>query len=315
MLTRKQQFELITSISGRGEIPLKFAYLNDGAKYWDALSKKRANSEKEIHNMEQLLLQKRVTDFLSSFDSKKLNIIDLGCGNGTAVVPIIETAKKQGFEIKYVPLDISSEMLEIAENTIRKKFPGTEIIKKEIDFEAGNFSDFTYELSKNGYSNFFIFFGNTIGNFSDPGRVLSNFRDSMGPDDYLLIGTELENLSKTNLIIERYRGEKEVYDFVMNLPKKIGILEKEINYSVTWNEKKQQIEIKITLKKDVELKIGQEKLKLGNYEQILIARSKKYNENSITSLASESGFRNEMLTTNKERSYVLALIQPTRYGI
>ena len=44
MLTRKQEFELITAIKGRGEIPLKFAYLGDGAKNWDAIAKHRSSA-------------------------------------------------------------------------------------------------------------------------------------------------------------------------------------------------------------------------------------------------------------------------------
>ncbi len=48
MFTKKQQYELITSIKGRGEIPLKFAYLGDGAKNWDAIAKKRSDKTKGI---------------------------------------------------------------------------------------------------------------------------------------------------------------------------------------------------------------------------------------------------------------------------
>jgi len=313
MLTKKQEFELITSISGRGEIPLKFAYIGTGAKNWDAYS--RMVAKKGIHQMEQELLDKRLIDFLRSFSGKKLNIMDLGCGNGTSVLPIIEVAQKQGFEVRYSPIDISQELLNLAEKTVHERFPKIEIIKKEADFEAGNLSDFTYSLTKGGYSNLFIFFGNTIGNFSDPNRVLSNFRDSMGLDDYMLIGTELENLSKTNLILENYRGNPLVAALLMNVPKEIGITEKDCDYEITWNDKEQQVEIRITMKNDTTLKTGTETITMHKYEQILLARSKKYTENTITSLLSGAGFRNELLTTDKERSYVLTLVQPTRYNI
>jgi len=313
MFTKKQEFELITSISGRGEIPMKFAYLGQGANNWDNYSK--TISKKGIHQMEQALLQKRLVDFLRSFNEKKLNIIDLGCGNGTPILPIIKAAQEQGFSVRYAPIDISNELLEIAEKTIKANFPRIEIAKKEADFEAGNFSDFTYSLTKDGYANLFIFFGNTIGNFSDPNRVLSNFRDSMGLEDYLLIGTELENLSKTNLILEGYRSNPLVEIMLTQIPKELGMDKEDYDFIISWNEREQQVDMKISLKKEVKIKIGSEKITMHKYEQILLARSKKHTENTITNLLSGAGFRNELLTTDKERSYVLTLVQPTRYSV
>jgi hypothetical protein len=45
LLTRKQEFELITAIKGRGEIPLKFQYLGEGSKNWDKIAKSRLKME------------------------------------------------------------------------------------------------------------------------------------------------------------------------------------------------------------------------------------------------------------------------------
>lgn len=311
--SQKQEIELLISLSSSGEIPFKLAYLGDGAYFWDKISSQRANYEDGIHHMEQELLQKRLSSFLQSFPKKKINLVDLGCGNGTPCLPILREATQLGFDIEYIAMDISEEMLKIAEENIRKEFKKLKIIKKVFDFEGGNFSEITYKLSQNGNPNFFIFLGNTLGNFSDPGRILSNFRDSMGTNDFLLIGTELENLAKVNLIAERYKNEKSVKDFLTNIPKKLGINEKDSDYTVVWNERKQQIEIKLDLKNNILININNEKVFLKKYEQILLARSIKYNEQSITKLIAESGFRNELLTTDRDRSYILTLVQPSRY--
>jgi uncharacterized SAM-dependent methyltransferase len=313
-MAEKQKIELITSIESSGEIPFKLAYLGDGAQLWDLLSKLRANNKKGIHHMEQELLQKRLSAFLDSFKTKKINIVDLGCGNGTPILPILKKISEDNkLKIRYVAMDISQELINLAEKEVKKRHPTIEIIKKIVDFEAGNFADFIYDLNKNEYSSFFIFFGNTLGNFSNPGRILSNFRDSMGINDYLLIGTELENLSKVNLIVERYKNEEPVKKFVTNIPKNIGLNDLNSNYLVSWNERKQQVEIKLNLTKNVDLKIENEKILLEKYEQILLVRSAKYNEQTITKLLSESGFRNELMTTDKNRSYILTLVQPSRY--
>ena len=314
MFTKKQEFEILTSIKGRGEIPMKYAYTGEGAYLWDRIS--REEERGGIRSMEKRLVDKRLTDFLNSFSgNKKLNVVDLGCGNGNASVPVLSRAEKMGFEVRYAPFDISKEMLELASKTVHAAFPKMAIVPHELDFEGGNFADVTYDLSKNGYSNLFLFFGNTLGNFSDTNRVLSNFRDSMCSDDFFLIGTELANLSHVNLIVERYTKSDAIREILLNLPKKMGINDADAEYSVSWNEKEQQVEIRLKFKRDAQAKIGSEKIPLKKYEEILLVRSKKYNENSITKLLLDVGFRNELLTTNEDRSYILTLIQPTRYSV
>ena len=59
ILTKKQRYELITSIKGRGEIPLKFAYLGEGASNWDAIAKQRSDKTKGINSVEAELLRKK----------------------------------------------------------------------------------------------------------------------------------------------------------------------------------------------------------------------------------------------------------------
>ena len=110
MFTKRQEAELITSIQGRGEIPLKFVYLGEGAKKWQAIAQKRSGGG--INSMEAQLLEKRAKDFLHVYaGAKKVNVIDIGCGDGTPVLPLLAELSEQGVAFRYVPLDISQEML------------------------------------------------------------------------------------------------------------------------------------------------------------------------------------------------------------
>jgi len=217
--------------------------------------------------------------------------------------------------VRYVPLDISRELLDMACRNVAAEFPGVSVIPKEIDFEAGNFADVAYELGQDGHVNFFIFFGNTLGNFSDASRVLSNFRDSMGSEDYLLIGTELANLSRIDLVVQRYVEHQPIRRIHLMLPSKIGIGQEDAEYDVSWNDRQQQIESKIRLKHDVTAMLGDEKIPLLKGERILLMRSKKHTESSLTKLLSDTGFRNEILTTDAERAYIMTLVQPTRFSV
>ncbi len=313
MFTKRQEAELITSIQGRGEVPLKFNYLEEGAKSWVAIAKKRSTGG--INSTEADLLTKRVQDFLKSFENKdKMNVIDIGCGDGTPCFPILDELKKQNIKFRYVPLDISSEMLTIAEKKIKERYPNCEIKKVVLDFELGNFSEITYDLKSEGYSNLLCFLGSTVGNFSDRNRVLTNMRDSMGSDDFLIVGVEMTNFSKINKIIPHYT-DKLVESLVYTVPLKIGIRKNETSYEVIWNDKESQIEMWMVLKNNQKVKIGKEHFSLEKDERILLARSIKFNEWSFTKLMSDVGFRTEVLTTTKDRGYVLSMVQPTRYSI
>jgi len=314
MFNRRQEFELITAIKGRGEIPLKFAYLGDGAKHWDSIAKLRF-AHGGINGTEGFLLKKKISTFLDSFgEVKKINVIDIGCGNGVPVFPVLEEMIKKKINFRYVPIDISQELLNLSIRNVKSKFGNVDCNPFQIDFELGNFSDVVYDLKKGGYSNLLLFLGSTLGNHSDRSRVLTNFRDSMTSDDYLIIGVELTNVSRVNKIMSGYKG-KLTEDFLYFIPEKIGIKRKDTNYEVSWNEKLNQVEMRAILKKSVCVNIGSEKFNLEKDERMLVAISVKFTEWTITKLLSDVGFRTELLTTTEDRGYILSMIQPTRYSV
>ncbi|MDP1693915.1 MAG: L-histidine N(alpha)-methyltransferase [Candidatus Woesearchaeota archaeon] len=313
MFTKRQEAELITSIQGRGEIPLKFAYLGEGAVKWHTIAKKRSSGG--INYAETQLLSRKIRDFISSFtNAKKINLIDIGCGDGQPVLPILKELSSQDISFRYVPIDISKEMLDLAEKTILSKHKGCEVKKYLIDFELGNFSDITYDLKSDGSANLLLFLGSTLGNFSDRNRILTNIRDSMSSDDFLIVGVEMTNFSKVNKLLPHYTG-KEALDFVFTVPVNIGIKVRTVEYEAVWNEKDTQIEIWIQLKNDQKIHIGSDSFTLERDERLLLGRSVKFNEWTFTKLMSDVGFRTELLTTSKDREYVLSMVQPTRYAV
>lgn len=313
ILTKRQQSELITALKGRGEIPLKFAYLGPGATNWDNVASHREEGG-GINSVEGQLLQKKASILTSSFGSvKKINVIDIGCGNGFPVFPILEQLEKDNIDFRYVPVDISPELLDLAEANVSQEFGKDVKVKKiQLDFELGNFSDITYDLKSDGSANFLFFLGSTLGNHSDRSRVLTNFRDSMTTEDFLVIGVEATNLAKINKILTYYNDET-AKDFVYFIPEHIGIKREDTQFDVRWNGGINQVESRLTIKQDVRVKVGEEEFVLEKDESILVARSVKFTESTVTDLLSGVNFRNELLTTNPERTYVLSMVQPTRY--
>ena len=134
MLTIDQEAELVTALQGRGEIPVKFAYIGEGAQLWNAIS----HTEEAIYSVEAQLIQQKIDLCLASLDTRNgVNVIDIGCGNGEPAVPIIQKLLEKNVACTYVPLDISEEMLDLAAATIKKQFPAVECNPIHLDFELG----------------------------------------------------------------------------------------------------------------------------------------------------------------------------------
>jgi len=310
-LTKRQEAELVTAIQGRGEIPLKFSYMGEGAENWNKIAIERTEGG-GINSAEGKLLKKRLNDFVSTLDSSSgVNLVDIGCGNGYPAYPLMTELLSRGVKVTYVPMDISQEMLDLAVKNVSAdlKIESKPVL---IDFESGQFSDVMYNLKQNGSVNLMVFFGSTLGNHSDLNRVLSNFRDSMTSRDYLIIGVELTNLSKINKIISHY-DNKFAEKFVTHTLRFLGIDKYE--YEVVWNEKNSQVEMRARITRPSEVSISGESFVLLEGESILLARSIKFTEHAVTKLLSDVGLRTELLTTNEERGYLLTMVQPTRYSV
>ncbi len=313
LLNKRQEAELVTAIQGRGEIPLKFAYLGDGAKHWDRIAKERSQGE-GINSAEAILLKRRVHDFLSTVSVERgINIVDIGCGNGMPVFPILEKLKEAKVPFTYVPMDISKEMLGLASKAIVSKFPGTKRKPVQMDFELGQFSDVMYDLKQNGSSNLMLFLGSTLGNHSDLSRVLTNFRDSMTSKDFLIVGVELTNLVKVHSIIPHYTNDY-VMPLVTYILDQLGVSKDHYQYEASWNEKQSQVEMRAIFRKPAKIEVAGERFTIGKSESILLARSIKFTEYTATKLFSDVGFRTELLTTAEDRGYLLTMLQPTRYS-
>lgn len=313
-LTKKQEYELLASISARGEIPDKFSYLNGGAKLWDETYNLRAK-EGGMANIEFELLTHHIYSFVNVFQNPRgVNLIDLGCGNGKPAIPIIEDFQKQGTKVTYVAVDISSTMIELAIENVSKQFKNIAVEKLVIDFEKESLTDELLKIKQtNNFPSFLINLGNTLGNYTNTSTVLTNFLESMTLDDYLLIGNGLANDYNTQKILASY--DDYLKDGVVHTAKLLKIYEPKDGFSWVWNSPKCRVEARIKLKSSKNIELANQNVHLESGEEILVMRSSKYSEASLTKLLSDVGFRTELLTTTKNRDEILAMVQPTRYSV
>lgn len=316
-LTISQELELLSSLEAHGSVPLKFSYLGDGYQKWINIAKMSRKSG-GVEKIENELLTENLSfvfEELKNNNSKEFNIVDLGCGDGKTIESVFSYLEKNNFlkkyKVTYIPIDISQNMLDHATNHISKKF-NVKTKPTLIDFEKGSFPEVLISANNKKSFNYCFFLGNTLGNFSDTGRILSNFKDSLFSTDYLIVGNELSNLHAINKIVDYYK-DKSVYELVINILKHYGYKDSDGDFNVRWNENRKQIEGYLILNRDIEFEIAKSKIEFERNEEILLFISKKYVEEDLIKIFNEIGFRIHLFTTNREKRHCLLSINPSRY--
>lgn len=316
-LTISQELELLSSLEAHGSVPLKFSYLGDGYQKWINIAKMSRKSG-GVEKIENELLTENLSfvfEELKNNNSKEFNIVDLGCGDGKPIESVFSYLEKNNFlkkyKVTYIPIDISQNMLDHATNHISKKF-NVKTKPTLIDFEKGSFPEVLISANNKKSFNYCFFLGNTLGNFSDTGRILSNFKDSLFSTDYLIVGNELSNLHAINKIVDYYK-DKSVYELVINILKHYGYKDSDGDFNVRWNENRKQIEGYLILNRDIEFEIAKSKIEFERNEEILLFISKKYVEEDLIKIFNEIGFRIHLFTTNREKRHCLLSINPSRY--
>lgn len=311
-LTDRQQYELLAAISARGEIPVKFMYLGEGAQLWDAIYKDSDHSG-GVTNSEMALMMSHIRSFQQVFDGVSgVNLIDLGCGNGLPAIDIIKSLQ-EALEVNYVSVDLSKEMLELASENIRKQLPGISITELQLDFESESLASKLLEIKqRTKRPNLLINLGNTLGNYVNVNSVLTNFLQSMTLEDYLIVGNGLVNDQNPQKILAAYSDI--IKQTFTTLGKSLGVYNDQDDYKILWNPSHHRVEGRMRLASEKQLTLAGQTVTLEAGDEILSMQSRKYTESTLTKLLSNVGFRTELLTTNRNRSYAIAMIQPTRYS-
>jgi len=192
--------DIISGLDVRREIPRAYNYFGDGAHYWDEYSSHLSeNDSPNIVNRTQLLLRTNF-EYLETLLAgyRRVNVVDIGLGNALPVRELLQHLLDRGTLGRYIGLDISPEMLEIAGANIRNWFGG------RVPFE-GHKLDITHErfgrLLADEYLrpepdstvNLVLFLGGTLGNLRSPDDALAVIANSMGKRDILMLTCKLDS--------------------------------------------------------------------------------------------------------------------------
>ncbi len=167
--------------------------------------------EAEILRTQTFSIADRIPD-------QQVDVLELGAGDGSKTVIFLENLIKSDKKIKYIPMDISSNILEINKENIHKTIP-------DLDIEpvTGDYFHTMQILKDQMNTKLVLFLGSNIGNYRGEAavRFLQMVHGFLHQGDYLLMGVDLKKNPKT--ILAAYNDKKGVTkNFNLNLLERIN---------------------------------------------------------------------------------------------
>ena len=226
------------------------------------------------------LIENSLEDFQNYIsESSKITVIDVGPGNAVPTKSILNILHNQNKLNRYVGIDISNEMNEIAIKNVKSWFKNVDTKAYQRDFENTHFGHI-FSISKSithKESNFVLFTGSTLNNCDDRVSIFKNISSGLLRDD-LFMGTitldHIDNRIKNDYIKNAilHRQAQWFYDL-------IGIdSECQENIKVIYNPALNRNEKFIQLTKDYEIvfEIGSEEIVINLFKDEKIMFWKHY---------------------------------------
>ena len=256
--------------------------------------------QKNFIKTELKLIEKNIKDISELIKNKNINIIDLGCGNGKKAAVLIKNLKD--FNIRYCPVDINSNFIELAIENAKKARP-KEIIKiKGVTAEFENIERISEHVRNIIYpTNVFLLLGNTLENLEIHG-TLFQIRRAMKEGDVLLIGDGLDNQNPEELL--NIYGSDKIKAFLDYIPKELGFEEDEIEIKRRFRNSRVEIHYEIKVGRIIDAR--DRIIELNKGDNLLVFFSYKYNKDDLRSIL-KMYFSDVNAYISKDDSYTLVL--------
>lgn len=316
LYTRKQIFDIITNIDIHREIPRQYNYFDGGATFWDEYAT-RLQKEKNANILNRTI--ELVHSNLSNIDRllegyTRVNVVDIGPGNCLPIKELLAHLQKRGVLARYIAVDISDAMLDIAENHIKNWFNGTVNFERHIrDISYERFDDVLIEetLREDAATsvNLVLVFGGTLANlraFDDALKVIYN---SMGSKDILLYSKKLDSeVTRRTFDFntgERFQSLPPQYKLIVDM---LGIdeslYEVEQGYNIEEQARFLKIVPKIALTLTFKFAEGERHVELNKGEPILVWRAWHQTAPDIVNQFKRTNFELLQASTSQDRKYL-----------
>jgi len=320
LYSRRQILDIISNLTIHHEIPRQYNYMDGGASNWDRYANRLWSEENPNLLKSTVELLRTNLDDIDRLLSgaKRVNVIDIGPGNGLPVKELLGYLHRGGRLKRYIAIDISESMLDIARRNIKKWFNGA------VAFE-GYIKDVTYErfddllvddmlgADADDTVNIAAFLGATPMNFRSPYDALKVVRRSLGQNDLLIYSdkpdTEMDRRyfnfnPESDTVTALSPNHRFIFD-LLNIDQSLYDVE------MGFNEQKRIRYIRVRLKNaltiDFMFEHGERRVRLQKGDTILLWRAWHQTTFELVSGFEEVGFTLLQARLTQDRQYLLTI--------
>lgn len=199
VFTQTQIYDIVRNLEIHHEIPRQYNYFDGGAGEWDRYVQQLAiedlpnvlNSATRLIAENQGYIDRRIAKY------QRINVVDIGVGNALPVKRLLAHLLEKGVLNRYIAIDISTDMLRIAEQNIKQWF-GKQVVFEghQLDITSERFAhilagDYLKKGAKDT-TNLVLLLGGTADNLRAPDDAFRTINESMNPNDFLIYTDKLE---------------------------------------------------------------------------------------------------------------------------
>jgi L-histidine N-alpha-methyltransferase len=243
--------------------------------------------------------------------SRPLRLLELGAGTAVKTGILLEAATHLRNEVMYLPVDVSSDALDAACDSIGCLLPDVELRPM-----VANYVTHPPKLERFNGTTLAMYIGSSIGNFSpeEARTILRNVRSELRGGDALLLGTDLV---KDEATLVRAYDDRDGVTAAFNL-NILHRLNRELGanfdtgcfrHRARWNGAKSRMEMHLESTRDqcVNIPAAQLTLQFSAFETIHTESSYKFTAKTLSALLDDAGFTIDQTWTDPRRWYAVTL--------
>lgn len=247
-------------------------------------------------------------------DGGKFRLIELGAGDGLKTKILLRYFLSQGSDFEYIPVDISPNVLESLELSLKSEFPTLNISPL-----CGDYFKILADLKEDHpEKSVVLFLGSNIGNFSEADRnsFLSSMSHNLKKEDVVLIGFDLKK--NPQIILNAYDDMKGVTrDFNLNVLQRMNDelganfdLDTFMHYP-TYNpvSGKAESHLLSKIKQSVVIAQLETTIDFEEWEAIHLEISRKFSTKELIDMAHQHSFKTINHLTDRKRNFIDVLWQ------
>lgn len=138
---------------------------------------------------EDEILRSQAGKLASFLDKETFDLVELGAGDGLKTRILLEHFLQQNLQFRYLPVDISPNILNHLVETLNQILPGLAVMPLEGEYFAA-----LRKMPVSKHRKLVLFLGSTIGNMTleDAQSFLQQLRRELAPGDLVLVGFDLK---------------------------------------------------------------------------------------------------------------------------